>query len=57
MLFDRHLIIHWAGKNSSVIVVLTKNEALGHVIASNVYFSYDYGASYQVGQKVVFRLN
>nr|CAB3266484.1 sortilin-related receptor-like [Phallusia mammillata] len=41
-----HLIIHWAGQNSSDIVVLTKNETNKRVLSSNIYFSHDYGATY-----------
>uniref|UniRef100_H2YHN0 VPS10 domain-containing protein n=1 Tax=Ciona savignyi TaxID=51511 RepID=H2YHN0_CIOSA len=42
----RQLVVHWAGLNSSTIVVLTKDRASGSVTTSNLYFSYDYGATF-----------
>uniref|UniRef100_F6V4V0 VPS10 domain-containing protein n=1 Tax=Ciona intestinalis TaxID=7719 RepID=F6V4V0_CIOIN len=43
---NTQLVIHWAGLNSSNIAVLTKNQRSGSVRTSNVYFSYDYGATF-----------
>ena len=42
--------MHWAGYNSSVLVVLTKNVTYSDskVKSSNVYFSYDYGKTFVV---------
>lgn len=44
----QQMIIHWAGKNSSAIVVLTKDVSVEQLAKkSNVYFSHDYGKSFQ----------
>ena len=47
---DSHtkMVVHWAGKNSQVIISLTKGLDLGNmsVHSSHVYVSHDYGENF-----------
>ncbi|XP_077985900.1 sortilin-related receptor-like [Glandiceps talaboti] len=50
---DHHneMIVHWAGANSDVIVALTRQMEADETSSSQVYFSYDYGATFQKKQR------
>jgi hypothetical protein len=45
---DSHyqMVIHWEGEDSKVIVALTRDISPGNLSTSQVYISYDYGASF-----------
>ncbi|CAM1301835.1 SORL1 (predicted), partial [Pycnogonum litorale] len=50
---DEHnqLIVHWAGKDSDVVVCLARDFKLSSNSSSSVYMSYDYGQNYEEKQK------
>ena len=53
---DSHeqLTVHWAGKNSSVIICLAKNRLSNVNQSSAVYISYDYGTTFNKSEAFKF---
>ncbi|KAG1664058.1 Sortilin-related receptor [Nymphon striatum] len=51
------LIVHWAGKGSDVVVCLARDFKISSNSSSSVYFSNDYGKSYNEKQKEHMKLS
>lgn len=41
-----HLMVHWAGKGSSIVFCLARDQEIGENSTSNVYISKDYGTTF-----------
>ena len=41
-----HLMVHWAGKGSSIVFCLARDQVITNTSTSHVFISHDYGTSF-----------